>query len=156
MPCERRLFGQSTSRHGLKLGDFLSLLCNVDMPCHQFRRTLAVFCLKCRKDLAVLLAAVSCCLWGAEHIRGELLKLGIHVAKSTIQKYLRTTPLPRRAGRTGQSWATFPRNHAGDIWAADFLPVTDLLFRSLHAFFIVEVASRRIMHAGVTRHPIDM
>jgi len=29
-------------------------------------------------------------LWGAERIRGELLKVGIHVAKRSIQKYLRT------------------------------------------------------------------
>jgi hypothetical protein len=29
-------------------------------------------------------------LWGAERIRGELLKLGIHVSKRTIQKYMRT------------------------------------------------------------------
>ena len=28
-------------------------------------------------------------LWGAERIRGELVKLGIQVAKWTIQKYLR-------------------------------------------------------------------
>ena len=27
-------------------------------------------------------------LWGSERIRGELLKLGIHVSKRTIQKYL--------------------------------------------------------------------
>jgi putative transposase len=27
-------------------------------------------------------------LWGAERIRGELLKLGIDVSKRTIQKYL--------------------------------------------------------------------
>ena len=42
-------------------------------------------------------------LWGAERIRGELLKLGIHVCKRTIQKYMRTvrTHQPR-----GQRWAT--------------------------------------------------
>jgi putative transposase len=28
-------------------------------------------------------------LWGAERIRGELLKLGMHVCKRTIQKYMR-------------------------------------------------------------------
>jgi hypothetical protein len=28
-------------------------------------------------------------LWGAERIRGELLKLGIRVCKRTIQKYMR-------------------------------------------------------------------
>jgi putative transposase len=35
------------------------------------------------------------------------------------------------------------------------LPVTDLLFRPLYAFFIVEWASRRVVHVGVTRHPRD-
>ncbi len=72
-------------------------------------------------------------LWGAERIRGELLKLGIRVCKRTIQKYMRTvrTHQPR-----GQKWATFVHNHAADIWACDFLQVTDLFFRPLFAFFI--------------------
>src|SRR6266852_5502225 len=34
-------------------------------------------------------------LWGAERIRGELLKLGIRVCKRTIQKYMRHVRLPR-------------------------------------------------------------
>jgi len=58
-------------------------------------------------------------LWGAERIRGELGKLGLCVAKRTIQTYLPTSRGPR--GR-GQAWATFLRNHAPDIWACDFLP----------------------------------
>jgi len=33
--------------------------------------------------------------------------------------------------------------------------VTDLLFRPLHACFVVALASRRVVHAGVTRHPTD-
>ena len=90
--------------------------------------------------------------WGAERIRGELLKLHIRVAKATIQKYLRGARPPRDAG---QSWATFVHNHAQGIWACDFLPVTDLLFRSIHAFFVMELATRKIVHAGVTRHPSD-
>ncbi len=48
-------------------------------------------------------------LWGAERIRGELLKLGIHVCKRTIQKYMRQTRGPRP---WGQSWSTFLDNHA--------------------------------------------
>jgi len=42
-------------------------------------------------------------LWGAERIRGELLKLGLRVCKPTIQKYMRTvrTQQPR-----GQKWST--------------------------------------------------
>ena len=43
-------------------------------------------------------------LWGAERIRGELLKLGIHLSKRTIQKYKRHARSPRRGGQT---WATF-------------------------------------------------
>ena len=91
-------------------------------------------------------------LWGAERIRGELLKLGIRVSKRTIQKYLRQARPPRP---TGQTWGTFLRNHAREIWACDFLQVTDLLFRPLFAFFIVELGSRRVVHVGVARHPTD-
>jgi hypothetical protein len=35
-------------------------------------------------------------LWGAERIRGELLKLGIQVSKRTIQKYLKLMPRLRQ------------------------------------------------------------
>jgi hypothetical protein len=57
-------------------------------------------------------------LWGAERIRGELLKLGIPVCKRTLQKYMRTvrTHQPR-----GQRWATFLHHHAAQIWACDAL-----------------------------------
>jgi putative transposase len=91
-------------------------------------------------------------LWGAERIRGELLKLGIRVCKRTIQKYMRQvrTTRPR-----GQTWKTFLRTHAQQIWACDFLPVTDLLFRSLFAFFLIELHSRTVIHVGVTRYPTD-
>jgi len=91
-------------------------------------------------------------LWGADRIRGELLKLDVRVSKRTIQKYMREARPPRRAG---QPWATFLRNHAPDIWACDFLPVTDLLFQPLHAFFVVALETRRVVHVGVTRHPTD-
>ena len=66
---------------------------------------------------------------------GELLKLGISVCKRTIPKYLggvHTYP-PR-----GQKLSTFLRNHAGLIWACDFLQIVDLFFRPLSAFFLIE------------------
>ena len=91
-------------------------------------------------------------LWGAERIRGELGKLGIGVTRRTIQTYLRRTRGPRP---TGRAWATFLHTQARHIWACDFLPVTDLLFRPLYAFFVVELATRRVVHVGVTRHPTD-
>ena len=91
-------------------------------------------------------------LWGAERIRGELLKLGMRVSKRTIQKYLRQARPPRP---TGQPWATFLRHHAHEFWACDFLQVTDLRVRPLFAFFLVELGSRRVVHVGATRHPTD-
>ena len=92
--------------------------------------------------------------WGAERIRGELLKLGIRVGKRTVQRHMRAAR-PPRSGGGGQTWATFLRNHAHDTWACDFLPVVDRGFRSLFAFVIVEHGSRRVVHLGVTRHPTD-
>jgi putative transposase len=91
-------------------------------------------------------------LWGAERIRGELLKLGLRACKRTIQKYMRQV---RPARPRGQTWKTFLHTHAEQIWACDFLPVTDLLFRSLYAFFIIELHPRRVVHVGVTRCPTD-
>jgi putative transposase len=91
-------------------------------------------------------------LWGAERIRGELLKLDIRVSKRTIQKY-RKQICPKRA--RGQNWRTFLRNHAAEVWACDFLQIPDLFFRPLFAFFLIELKSRKVMHVNVTRSPTD-
>ena len=96
--------------------------------------------------------AVNNRLWGAERIRGELLKLDIQVSKRTIQKYMKQIR-PKRA--SGQSWKIFLRNHAAEVWACDFLQVTDLFFRPLFAFFLIELKSRRVIHVNVTRSPTD-
>ena len=55
----------------------------------------------------------------------------------------------------GQTWTTFLRNHAADIWACDFLQLYDACFRPLYAFFIVAHVSREILHVNVTRAPTD-
>lgn len=89
-------------------------------------------------------------LWGAERIRGELLKLGIRVSKRTIQSYI-----PKKRKVSGQTWATFIKNHAGDIWACDFTVVHDLFFRPIYIFVILELKTRRIMHTAVTALPTD-
>jgi putative transposase len=75
-------------------------------------------------------------LWGAERIRGELLKLGIHVCKRTIQKYMRTvrTQQPR-----GQTWATDleqPRRSGLGVRRVFRSPTSS--FDRSQAFFVVE------------------
>jgi transposase InsO family protein len=91
-------------------------------------------------------------LWGAERIRGELLKLGIAVSKRTIQKYM---PKERQAHSSSQTWATFLKNQASVIWACDFMVANDWLFRSWYIFVVLELKTRRIAHIGVTQFPTD-
>jgi putative transposase len=91
-------------------------------------------------------------LWGAERIRGELLKLDIRVSKRTIQKYMgQIRPTKPR----GQNWKMFLCNHAAEVWACDFLQIPDFFFRSLFAFFIIDLKSRKVIHVNVTRSPTD-
>jgi hypothetical protein len=82
--------------------------------------------------------------WGAERIRGELLKLGIRVAKRTVQKYMRR---PKASG-DGQRWSTFLRNHT--TWACDFVQTHDAWFREVFVLFFVDLHRRHVVHAAVT------
>ena len=74
--------------------------------------------------------------WGAERIRGELLKLGIRVSKSTIQKYMKGV---RESLSPKQTWATFLRNHASEIWACDFLQTHDVFFRTVFVLSLIHI-----------------
>jgi hypothetical protein len=66
-------------------------------------------------------------LWGAPRIHGELLKLGIEVAQSTVAKYMARGRRP-----PSLSWKTFLRNHAAGIAAMDLLVVPTIGFRLLY------------------------
>jgi putative transposase len=89
-------------------------------------------------------------LWGAERIRGELVKQGIRVAKRTVQKYMQDA---RGRGPNGQTWATFLRNHGHQTWACDFLQFYDVWFQPIFAFFMIDLGSRKVVQVGVTRAP---
>lgn len=91
-------------------------------------------------------------LWGAERIRGELLKLGIKVCKRTIQKY---KPKAEKASSSSQTWASFVKNHARDLWACDFTVANDWLFRSWYIFVLMEIKTRRIVPVAVTTSPTE-
>lgn len=91
-------------------------------------------------------------LWGAERIRGELLKLGIELSKRTIQKYMSKE---RNELGSSQTWATFLKNQANGIWACDFTVVNDWLFRQWYVFVVMELKTRRIVHTRITRYPTD-
>jgi len=88
-------------------------------------------------------------LWGAPRIHGELLKLGIEVAQSTVAKYMAR----RRPGGSGQTWKTFLRNHAAGIGAMDFLVVPTINFRLLSVLVILRHERRRLISLSVTANP---
>jgi transposase InsO family protein len=86
-------------------------------------------------------------LWGAPRIHGELLKLGIEVAQSTVAKYM-----TRRRPGSGQTWKTFLRNHTVGLGAMDFLVVPTINFRLLSVLVILRHERRRLILLSVTDH----
>jgi putative transposase len=87
-------------------------------------------------------------LWGAPRIHGELLKLGIAVAQSTVARYL-----PRPCKPPSQTWRTFLTNHLAQTAAIDFFTVPTATFRVLFVFVVLSHERRRVVHFGVTEHP---
>ena len=92
-------------------------------------------------------------LWGHRRIHGELMKLGVTVAPSTVWEILRAAgidPAPRRAGPT---WRQFLHAQAAGIVAVDFLHVDTVLLRRLYVLVFIEHGTRRMHLGGVTANP---
>jgi hypothetical protein len=68
-------------------------------------------------------------LWGATKIHGELLKLGIEVAQSTVSIHM----VPRR-DRPLQTWRIFLRYHMDGIASIDLFVVPTMAFQRLYGF----------------------
>jgi putative transposase len=86
--------------------------------------------------------------WGAPRIVGELRKLGIEVAQSTVEHYRvrpRKPPSP--------TWKTFLKNHGQDLVALDFFTVPTATFRVLFVLVILVHERRRVIHFNITEHP---
>ncbi len=99
--------------------------------------------------------ATSNVTWGEERNAHELVvKLGIRVSPRTVRKYMPTQDDSDRGARhSSQRWATFVRNHANAIVAADFVTVVTARFRFLYVFVVMEVGTRKILHINLTSHP---
>jgi putative transposase len=91
--------------------------------------------------------------WGHRRIHGELTKLGVTVAPSTVWEILQTAgidPAPRRAGPT---WRQFLHAQAAGIVAVDFLHVDTVLLRRLYVLVFIEHGTRRMHLGGITANP---
>ena len=67
----------------------------------------------------------------------------------TVAKYMQRTH--RRGPST--TWRSFLRQNGSEIWACDFCCVRTITFRTLYVFFVINHASRQVLHVHVTPHP---
>lgn len=95
--------------------------------------------------------------WGYVRILGELKKLGINrLSKSNIKNILKENgidPVPRRSQ---DSWDNFIRRHFQTLWACDFFSkqvFTPLGSRLFFVLFFINIKTRKVHIAGITRHP---
>ena len=79
-------------------------------------------------------------LWGAPRIHGELLKLGIDIAQSTVAKYMVRCRRPPSPG-----WRAFLRNHTAHIAAIDLFIVPTIGFKLLYGLVILRLERRRLV-----------
>ena len=86
--------------------------------------------------------------WGAPRIHGELLKLGINIAESSVSKYMLRGCKP-----PSQTWRTFLENHLQQLVSIEFFTVPTLRFQVLYVFLVLAHDRRRILHFNVTAHP---
>lgn len=85
---------------------------------------------------------------GSPRIVGELEKLGITIAKSTVKKYM-----VRKRKPPSPTWRAFLSNHAKDLVSIDFFVVPTVRFEVLFVLIVLAHHRRRIVHVGVTQHP---
>ena len=86
--------------------------------------------------------------WGSPRIVGELRKLGINVAKSTVEKYRVRPPKP-----PSPTWKAFLTNHMPDMVALDFFTVPTVTYKVLFVLVMLVHERRRVVHFHVTEHP---
>ena len=92
-------------------------------------------------------------LWGRRRVHGELVKLGVTVAPSTVWEILRAAGVEPAPRRSGPAWRQFLHAQAAGILAVGFLHAGTVLLKRLHVLVFIEHGSRRMHLGGVTAHP---
>jgi transposase InsO family protein len=85
--------------------------------------------------------------WGSPRILGKLRKLGIPVAKSTVETY---RVRPRRP--SSPAWRAFLKNHVTELVALDFFTVPTIGFKVLFVLIVLAHERRKVLRFNVTAH----
>jgi len=91
--------------------------------------------------------------WGYRRIHGELARLGVNMAASTIWSILKTAGIDPAPGRTAESWTAFLRAQTAGIVACDFFTVDTVMLRRYYVLFFIELDTGRVHLAGITTNP---
>lgn len=95
--------------------------------------------------------------WGYDRIVGAVANLGHRIADETVGNILRKhgiAPAPKRSQVT--TWKNFLAAHASVMAGCDFFTVEVLTWKGLvtyYVLFFIQLESRRVTIAGITRHP---
>jgi putative transposase len=92
--------------------------------------------------------------WGYRRIHGELARLAITIAASTVWATLKKAGIDPAPGRMAESWTTFLRAQAAGIVACDFFTIDTVMLRRYYALFFIELDTRRVHLAGITTNPV--
>jgi putative transposase len=91
--------------------------------------------------------------WGYRRIHGELARLGISIAASTVWATLKKAGIDPAPNRSAESWTTFLRSQAAGIVACDFFTIDTVMLRRYYVLFFIELDTRRVHVAGITTNP---
>ncbi len=86
--------------------------------------------------------------WGSPRILSGLRKLGIGVAKSTVEKYRVRQQTP-----PSSTWRAFLKNHMTELVVLDFFTVPTVGSTVLFVLIVLAHERRKILHCNVAEHP---
>lgn len=94
--------------------------------------------------------------WGYSRIQGEIMKLGISVARNTVKKILMKNGIHPNPGKRAGDWDLFLKRHMDTLWACDFFTKdvwTGFGKVTYYVLFFIHVGTRRVHISGITCQP---
>lgn len=77
--------------------------------------------------------------WGHRRIVGELKKLGVSVAETSVRNVLQREGIPPAPRRRGPSWREFVRQQAASMIACDLFTVDTASLKRIYVLFFIEL-----------------